>query len=79
LNTLKRFKKDTATKVLGNTRQEAIQHIKSHNEELIKLENQILHTGLRTQTIKDENEKFVMVFKKIKYSSSFKYRFKLGF
>ena len=33
--------------------------MKEQNEELNRLENEILDTGLKTQTIKEQNDKFV--------------------
>lgn len=36
--------------------------MKEQNQESIKLENVILHTGIKLQTIKQENDKFIKVF-----------------
>lgn len=53
--------KDNLKTTLSEKRQTLLGSMKSNHDELIKLENVILCTGLKVQTLKTENEKFITV------------------
>lgn len=44
---------------LAERRKAYLEQMKKHNEERMRAENEILRTGLRMQTVKMENDKFV--------------------
>ena len=57
--------KDKNNILIGEKRNMAIKQMKDQNNEVKQLENEILDIGLKTQTIKEQNDKFIQAIQNI--------------